>query len=286
MVYPKKASEILPAWVFNLPGLKTPTAYIYITPQIEVGLGGEFLLWGAVGTDHSNNGEFDFVSNRLQSSGILSRAHAKASFNIDAGLVVRVKIKLPGLPTKTIVNINQKFNVPITGNKKVGTDNKVIAWSTSDRSIVEIPDQLDLLDGFFKDYRSKNEVDGYFKTCFDRKLEPPVAEVPKTKPEKGNAADLFNSRILWPCNICLYVDSYKWLGKRHGGLNALVSKAVESPKTWSCDADTKSGCMNLCTLDNKGKMHIARTPRQIYESLPADDRNRQVFGICGINAPR
>jgi len=287
VVYPKNIRQILPAWVFNLPGLKTPTAYIYVTPKIEVGFGGEFLLWGAEGTDHLRNGEFDYKSNRLQSSGILSRAHTKASFNVDAGLVVRVKIKLPGLGTKTLVNINQKFNVPITGDMKIGAEKKIIAWSTSRDSKVETPDQLDLLDGFFRDYKGKSEIDNYFKTCFDPKLAPPEAEVPTTTPEKGNPADLFGDRVLWPCNICISVRSYKYLGKTYGGKHALVSKAVENPKTWSCDADFKSGCMNLCTFNKQtGTLNIARTPRQINDSLPANDRNRQVFGKCSINRPR
>jgi hypothetical protein len=286
VVYPKNIRQILPAWVFSMPGLRTPTAYIYVTPKIEVGLGGELLLWGAEGTDHVNNGEFDYKSNRLQSSGVLSRAHAKASFNVDAGLVIKIKVKLPALPTKTLVNINQKFNIPITGNKKVGTEKKAIAWSTSRDSRVEIPDQIDLLDGFFKDYRGKSEVDQYFKKCFDPKLAPPVADVPKTTPEKGNAADLFGDRVLWPCNICIAIGSYRHLGRSYGGKRVLISKAVEKPKTWSCNVDSKSGCMNLCTLDKRGKLHIARTPRQIYESLPANDPNRQVFGKCSINPPR
>src|SRR3990172_8528234 len=256
----KDPYKLLPDWVkplANTAGIK-PTAYIQVTPTIEAGTGGQFGIALSEGTNQRRSGEFDVFNDRLAALGIYSGVRAGASFNVDTLLRIKVTagFNTPlGAITKDIIDISPHF-----------------------------PETLDSL-ATFKEL--KQDPKAFIAQCYAKENEAPPEEPPKPEAEKGKPEDLFPDEI-WPCNICIATDAVTDSIPPEPAHSDLLLPAQTAP-VWKCDAEAKSGCMDLCkwekTFDEAGKpiLTVVKGPKEIADDIPPDDPQHDFFMSCMVS---
>ena len=107
--------------------------------------------------------------------------------------------------------------------------------------------------------------------------------------EKGKPEDLFPDEI-WPCNICIATDAVKDEGgtQVEPSHSDLLLPALAAP-VWKCDAEAKSGCMDLCKWEKKfnetGKpiLTVVKGPKEIADGIPLNDPQHDFFMSCTVS---
>ncbi len=277
--YPKNPKDILPSWVFGLPGVSFD-AFITVTPKVEASVAGQFTIGGGEGSNFYEPQEFRIATERLATASLLAGMRAAASFTVEVRLRLFVKASLPIVGSKTLVDVDKKFPVPLGGNTAATQTFSAGALSTGGE-LPETLDSLRTLHGVFQPNAAAAKA--FIQQCY-APSQPPENQ-PKTEPAKpGNPKDLF-AGILWPCNICLasvpVVDKGKQVHPQHFD-TLMGSNPPPGAGHWKCDHHFKSGCMDLCTFNPATKVFaIARLPKQIASGLPANDPNKGFFGqVC------
>jgi len=287
--YPADPYDLLPGWVKPLAdsaGIK-PTAYIQVTPTIEAGAGGQFGIALSEGTNQRRSGEFDVFNDRLAALGIYSGVRAGASFNVDTLLRIKVTagFNTPlGAITKDIIDISPHFPIPLAGSKAASKVELASASSTSYSSKPDFPETLDSL-ATFKEL--KQDPKAFIAQCYAKENEAPPEEPPKPEAEKGKPEDFFPDEI-WPCNICIATDAVTDSIPPEPAHSDLLLPAQTAP-VWKCDAEAKSGCMDLCkwekTFDEAGKpiLQVVKGPKEIADDIPPDDPQHDFFMSCMVS---
>lgn len=270
--YPKDPSELLPGWVFGLPGLDWD-AYIKVTPTIEFGAAGQFGLGVAEGTDYGNNKTTEFgkpyLKGRSSALGIYSGVEVDASFEVLAELKIFVSADY-WFDTVELIDINPKFPIPLAGDHLYSDVKLASALSASSSSKPDLPETLDSLWTFTG---QKPDPGDFIYQCYAKEKEIPEEKPPDSEPEKGNPEDLFE---FLPCNICMATDAV--IDPKTGEIiepahqDILGQVEPTPPAVWECDAHAKSGCMDLCKLNKEtGEFTVVKNPSEIADSLPTTD---------------
>lgn len=273
--YPKEPSELLPKWVFDLPGVST-TAYIQVTPTIQADASGQFGIVQAEGTNHSlAGGEFKISSDRLANLGIYSGVKAGASFYVDVLLRIKVTASY-WFGSIDLIDIDPHFPVPL----KDGTKSSNVELATAFSSNITYPDFPETLDSLTTFKGTKPNPAAFIEQCFAKENEVPPELPPEPEAEKGKPEDLF--KIPWPCNICIYTKEAK-----DPITNAVLDKSqseILHPATtapgWKCDSPAKSGCMDMCILKSNGELVVASGPDEIAKDIPVDNPAHSHFLTC------
>src|SRR3990170_931780 len=287
----KDPYKLLPDWVkplANTAGIK-PTAYIQVTPTIEAGAGGQFGIALSEGTNQRRSGEFDIFNDRLALMGIYSGVRAGASFNVDTLLRIKVTAGFDtpfGAITKDIIDISPHFPIPLAGSKAASKVELASASSSNTASKPDFPETLDSL-ATFKE--PKPNPKAFIEQCYAKENEVPPEEPPKPEAEKRKLEDLFPDDI-WPCNICIATDAVKDEGgsQVEPAHSDLLLPAQTAP-VWKCDAEAKSGCMDLCKWEKKfdetGKpiLTVVKGPKEIADDIPPDDPQHNFFMSCTVS---
>jgi hypothetical protein len=282
--YPSNPKDLLPSWVFGLPGVKFD-AYITVTPKVEASVAGQLSLGSGEGSNYYQPKEFEFSATRRAASSLVAGMRTAASFSVVVRLYINVSAEfdfIAGKVRKTLINVNKTFPVPLAGSAKTG---KVYQGGTVSTG-GEFPETLDgvtTLHGI--QHPGAQGAAAFIKQCY-APSQPPTNE-PKSEPATaGNPKDLFTG-ILWPCNICVasaaVFDGSTMKAPAHAD-TMMPSNPPPGPAPghWKCDDYRKSGCMDLCTFNPATKAFaIAQLPKQIAASLLANDPNKVLFGqIC------
>ena len=280
--YPKNPKDLLPGWVFDLPG-PSWDAYIKVTPTIEASAAGQFGFALSEGTNYLPGGaEFQVQGSRLAAMGIYSGVKANASFYIDTELRIKVSADFCCFVGEIdLIDIDPHFPIPLAGGKPASSTVQLAsaASSSGSLSINPVATTLDALTTFAG---AKPNPKAFIDQCYAKENETPPEDLPKTPPEKGKPEDL--SPKLWPCNICIATDaviakdgSGKMLEPAH---SEFLSPASTLP-AWKCDAKAKSGCMDLCTFDPLTNiLTVVKDPDQIAADIPATDPQHNFFLSC------
>lgn len=291
--YPKNPSDLLPAWVFDIPFLVAPEVYVTIAPTVEAGAGGQFLLGAGEGSDHIENQEFRFISTRFSSATMLAGLNVAASFNVEVGLRLYVSADFPWpVGETTFVDIDKTIPVPLYGDKVSGKTLVAGAWSTGE----DTPETLDYLKTLHgTEHVGAAKTAAFIKQCYAPGNQPAANNPPATPPAPGKPEDLFdNDDVLWPCNICLNTVGVDYDGKQnpswkqpyHLKSQARFLMPASTPASWKCDAPAKSGCMDLCRFNpTTKKLTVARRPGQIAGGLPFGHPDRPFFEQCEKDWP-
>jgi hypothetical protein len=276
--YPKNPKDLLPGWVFDLPG-PSWDAYIKVTPTIEAGAAGQFGLAFSEGTNYlAGGGEFEVQKSRFAALGLYSGVKANASFYIDTELRIKVSADFCCLVGEIdLIDIDPHFPIPLAGEKPAGS--AVLLASATSSSMNPAVMTLDTLATFGG---AKSNPKAFIDQCYAKENDTPPEELPKTPTEKGKPEDL--SPKLWPCNICIATDavvakdgSAKMLEPAH---SEFLSPAATLP-AWKCDAKAKSGCMDLCAFDPlTNTLTVIKDPDQIAADIPAGDPQHNFFLSC------
>jgi hypothetical protein len=275
--YPENPKDLLPSWVFGLPGLSA-TAYIKVTPTIEAGAAGQFGLALSEGTNYLRSGEFGVNQSRFAALGLYSGVKANASFYIDTELRIKVSADFCCLVGEIdLIDINPHFPIPLAGGMPAGSAVRLASATSS--SMNPVATTLDALTTFGG---AKSNPKAFIDQCYAKENDTPPEDPPTTPTEKGKLEDL--SPQLWPCNICIATDaviakdgSGKMLQPAH---SEFLSPASSLP-AWKCDAKAKSGCMELCTFDPlANKLTVVKDPDQIAADIPANDPQHNFFLSC------
>lgn len=291
--YPKNPRDLLPSWVFDIPFLVAPEAYVTIAPTVEAGAGGQFLLGAGEGSDHIENQEFRFISTRFSSATMLAGINVAASFNVKVGLRLYVGANFPWpVGETTIIDIDKTIPVPLHGDEVSGKTLVGGGWSTGE----ETPEAIDYLKTLHDtEYVGPAKTAAFIQQCYAPGFQPAANSPPPTPPAPGKAEDLFNNNdVLWPCNVCLNTIGIDYDGKKnpnwkqpyHLKPQATFLMPASAPANWKCDAPPKSGCMDLCRFNPTTKqLTIARRPGQIASGLPFGHPDRAFFEQCAKDWP-
>jgi hypothetical protein len=296
--YPKSLAEILPAFIFEPPVsnlLIPPEAFISVTPKVEAGAGGQYLIGASEGSDHFPCcGEFKFGSKRFANASIATGMRVAASFNVEARLKILVRINAPweifGDGEQTLIDIDKKVPIPLMGDQVQAKGFAGGSWSTG-HDFPETLDQITTLKG--KSVVGPQATKAYIEQCYAPGSEPPVNTPQKTPTSSGDPKDLFGPDVLWPCNVCVTSQKYSYEGSNPKYPTPVtipetletIMKAEQAP-TWKCDAVYKGGCMDLCRLDPATqKLNVARKPSQIASGLPFGHPERDFYLNCEPDAP-
>jgi hypothetical protein len=280
--YPEDPKQLLPSWVFGLPGLSFD-AFITVTPKIEVSAGGQLNFGAGEGSDYDQPKEFEIAAKRFASATMVSGLRLAASFVVEVRLRIFVKASFPIVGSKTLVDIDKRFPVPLGGNTAASTVYAGAAPSTGG----DLPETLDWLRTLHGVHQpNAGAAAAFIQQCY-APTQPPANQIASEPAQPGNPKDLFNG-ILWPCNICLATpavfDKGKPIHPPHFD-SLMKSNPLPGAAHWKCDHPFKTGCMDLCTWDPATKAFpIARLPKQIASGLPANDPNKPLFSqICDAN---
>jgi len=286
--YPQSVREILPAWVFNIPFPLEFDAYIEVAPTVEAGVGGQFVIGAGEGSDHWENQEFRFMSDRFAASVLATGLNVAASFRVDVRLRLWVRVRFPWpIGGKNLVNVDKTIPVPLFGDQKSAPAIVAGAWSTGH----DAPEGIDYMKTMHGvELRGPFEANTYIQQCYAPG--PTVAAAPPqpTPPAPGNPEDLFSPEdIMWPCNICMHTIGQDYDGKSDPEWPNphYVEPRVEwllpatTPATWPCDAPAKSGCMDMCRYDPAtDRLTVVRRPGQVASSLPAGHPEKDFYAFC------
>jgi hypothetical protein len=293
--YPKDWRELVPAPILDVISAfpVEGDAFITVTPKVEAGVGGQYLIGASEGSDHYDCcGEFKFGSSRFANASIATGMRVAASFNVEARLYILVKVDFPwpfGGDT-TLVEIDKSVPIPLHGDQVKAKDFAGGSWSTG-HELPETLDQLTTLKG--KSFAGPLQTKAYIAQCYAPGAEPPVNTPQKTSTSSGDPKDLFSPDILWPCNVCVTRKRYYYDGSdpKHPTPFTVpekfqtIMKAEQAP-TWKCDAVYKGGCMDLCRLNPATqKMTVARKPSQIASGLPFGHPEKDFYANCEPDAP-
>jgi hypothetical protein len=278
--YPDKPKDLLPSWVLGLSGLKAD-AYITVTPKIEVSVAGQLTLGAGEGSNYTPpTKEFSISAQRFASASLVSGLRTAASFTISVRLKIWADASFPIVGSVNIIDVDETFPVPISGDTKSSQVYSGGAVSTGS----ELPETLDgirTLHG--SNHPGAAGAAAFIQQCYAPQQPPP--NEPKLEPAKpGNPKDLF-AGMLWPCNICVASKEVKDKGKVVQPVHydtLIKSTGLPPPGHWKCDYPTKSGCLDMCTWNPDTKvLTIARLPKQIASSLPANHPKKILFSqIC------
>jgi hypothetical protein len=273
--YPKNPKDMLPSWVFGLPGVNFD-AFVTVTPRIEASVAGQFTIANGEGSDYDEPQEFRFSAKRFASASLVSGMRAAASFSVDVRLRIYVKAEFPIVGGKTLVDIDKKIPVPLGG----GTPSSSVFAAAAISTGGDLPETLEGIRTLHGIYHSNAaSAKAFIEQCY-APSQPPPSQPPTEPAQPGNPKDLF-AGVLWPCNICIatgvVADKGKQIHPQHFD-TVMKSNPPPGPGHWQCDNVLKTGCMDLCTLNAAtNALVIARLPKQIASGMPANDPNRQLF---------
>jgi hypothetical protein len=276
--YPGNPKELLPDWVFGLPGVSYD-AYIKVTPTIEANAAGQFGLALSEGTNYlAGGGEFKVNTSRFAALGLYSGVEANASFYIDTQLVIKVTADFCCLVGEIdLIDVNKHFPIPLAGGKPAGSAVLLASATSSSMNPAAIT-----LDGLTTFAGAKPNPKAFIDQCYAKENETAPEKLPETPTEKGKPEDL--SPKFWPCNICIATDAV--IAKDGSGklLESAFSEFLSPASTlpaWKCDAKAKSGCMDLCTFDpSTNTLTVFKDPDQIAADIPATDPQHDFFLSC------
>ncbi|HXZ46678.1 MAG TPA: hypothetical protein VEH02_08115, partial [Pseudolabrys sp.] len=212
--YPENPKDLLPSWVFGIPYLALPEAYVTIAPTVEAGAGGQFDLGAGEGSNHIENQEFRFISTRFSAATMVAGLNIAASFNVKVGFRLLVKANFPWPVNEiTFVDIDTTIPVPLYGDKVTGATYIAGSWSTGeDRP--ETLDYLKTLQGV--EFKGPAATAGFIQQCYAPGAQPAASTPAPTPPAPGKPEDLFDKdKLLWPCNICLNTRGVDYDGKQN-----------------------------------------------------------------------
>ncbi len=279
--FPKYPKELLPGWVFDLPGI-SPTAYIQVTPTIKAGAAGQFGISVSEGTDNKPELEGEFYVahpvSRVSALGIYSGVEANASFDVLTELRIYVAADF-GWPIGdiTLLDINPHFDIPLAGDTVASNVDLATSYSSSGPK-PDFPEKLDSLTTF----KGPKLAEEFINLCYAKETEIPPEEPPKSETEKGNPEDLFE---FMPCNICFATDAV--INPNTGEVKEPAHQEILGPANtepvWECDAKSKSGCMDLCKLDKTtGEFTVVKNPSEIADGIPVSDPLHAFYKSCMI----
>lgn len=276
--YPENPQDLLPSWVFGLPGLST-VVYIQVTPTIKAAAAGQLGFEFLEGNQFlSSGGEFGLKRERFASMGIYSGVEADASFFIDTELRIKVSADF-GWPVGKLdmIDIHPHYPVPLAGGSPSGSAVRLATAVTGSTQVpVTALTELKTFAGV------KANPAAFIEDCYAPENVALPEPLPDHPTEKGNPADL--TPPLWHCNICIASDPVvnsetgQLLEPAHADL---LLPASTPPSTWHCDAKIKSGCMELCTFDpSTHTLTVVKNPDQIAADLPASDPLKTFLPTC------
>jgi hypothetical protein len=295
--------------VFQIPFLLPPTAQLTVTPKVEAGVAAQLFATVSEGADHATTGEFDFKSRRLSAMTLLASAGTVGSFRVEAGVRISVEADFPfPVGSRTFVDIDKKFPIPLAGGVSPGPVNAAFATSFSDGA-PDFPEGLEGLKTFKATHLGAAAAAAFVEQCYAPE-ELAAQPVPQPTPTPGEPADLFDA-VLWPCNICIFTAGHPDLDL--GTLKAqyeagrathpewppwpatiptdwvAVLVPAATPPVWKCNTYDNTGCYDLCTFNpSTSALTVALGPPQIYPLLPATpdyDDERLVLSRCAIDPP-
>ncbi len=286
--YPENPKDLLPSWIYDIPFLSPPEAYVTIAPTVEAGAGGQFDLGVGEGSNHIENQEFRFISTRFSAATMIAGLNVAASFNVKVGFRLLVKANFPWPVNEiTFVDIDKSIPIPLYGDKVAGATYIAGSWSTGEDT-PETLDYLKTLQGV--EFKGPVATAGFIQQCYAPGAQPAANTPTPTPPAPGKPENLFNNdKLLWPCNICLNTPGVDYDGKQNANWKQPYHLKPQmtfllpatTPAAWPCDAPPKSGCMDLCRFDPLSmKLTVARHPGQIAIGYPFDSPERSFFQQC------
>lgn len=307
VTWPDNWTELLPAWVGDLPFLtdESPKVVLVVKPTIETGVSSQLFLGVEERTDHEvGGGEFEFHSCRRSTMNLKAQAGAYGTFKVDLSVIIRVKLDIPFVGEKSIVDVDHTIPIPLFGDPPTddGHLDQAVAISLTDGT-PDFPETVDALSTFDEELIEGGAVSSFYDACFAPE-QPTAQDTPVTTPKKGDPADLFDF-ALYPCNICIYTragtfDSIKqqylieaakhpndpdwpaWSDAIPGDWHDLFFPATTAP-SWSCDDPGKMGCYDLCRFEPPSTLVVEKEPADIIPTLPATpdfDEERALLDNC------
>jgi hypothetical protein len=281
--YPRSPAEVLPEWVFDLPGLRPIVAYITVAPTIEAGVGGQFNIGASEGSSHWQTNEFRFTSDRAANSMLWSGLHAAGQFRIDVGLRLKVEVRLPtpfGLQNFAIIDVDKVIPIPITGNVKSGATHTAGGFSKGPTN------ELAFIKTFRRNHGTPAAAKNYLASCYADN--PIPANEPQNSPTaEGDPEKLFaNDKIIWPCNICIHTRRVNYSGGTIPTKIEWLQESVQGDTNIKCDGPSKTGCMDLCRMSPSGELILARRAGQIATGLAHGHPERGFYGACEQRIPQ
>jgi hypothetical protein len=291
VTWPSDPHDLLPSWVFQIPFLDPPVAQLTVEPRVQAGVGAQLLIGASEATDHEATGEFDFGSRRLSTGFMTAAANAVGLFSVEAGVRLRVRADFPfPIGSKTFVDIDKKFPIPIAGAPSAGAVSTA-GGASADFVSPAIPASLSLLQPFKGGIlNGAAAADAFIEECYAAQDLAPQP-VPSAAPEPGDPTDLLDGAE-WPCNICintvanpqldltalkLQYDDLRatthpewppWPSTIPANWVAVLVPAATTP-TWKCDTYDNTGCYDVCTWNPEtAALTVVREPKQIVPLLP------------------
>jgi hypothetical protein len=307
--WPTHPSEILPAWVFELPFLDPPIARLRVEPSIEAGVSSQLSVGVEEGADHATTGEFDFESRRLSRMAIRAQAGAFGLFQVKAGVRLSVTADFPfPIGPKTFLDVDETIPIPLYGAPAEGNLDLAAAASTSGAT-PDFPEGLDFLATFQGLYPDAASAADFVDACY-APVELAEQPVPVPEPVPGDPTPLLEN-TLWQCNLCIYTAGHpeldldliraqyeaqlpshpEWPAWPASIPDAWVEVLVPAttPPSWRCNTPGNTGCYDLCTLDpDTHELTVVLEPDDVVPLLPPTsdyDDERALLNGCDFDPP-
>lgn len=245
--YPASPSELLPSWVFELPGLEAPELYVTVTPKLRAAISDQVNVAASEGTFFAQPGEFKVLPLRHSGAAIFGGVSLAAGFSIDTGfrLFIAFDPPIPFVDRITLVDLDLHFPIVFPELEKTSLSPAMFAATTASPP----SDTLSSLQTFTGNYNSASAVQAFIDQCYAPSTAVPAEPAPTPNNTPGDPAKLFPEH-LWPCNVCIFVPELKDnAGQTYFDQQQSTLFPSTNGASFECDDSFKNGCMDMCTWD-------------------------------------